>query len=122
MVREIGLCVVAAAALVGLGGCYTVNAPNANAPVECASLNAEMSRLVYAYNAKIAKRRASSQGQKKLNLCDVPSQAKQQVAEMTAIVALGDQINAKQCYQQPVSYPNRIILDRIRAELARCST
>jgi len=117
---QFGLRAAAIAALIGLAGCYqTVNAPNPNAPPECANLDAEISRRVYAYNAKIVNR-ISGPGPKKLDACS--DLAARQRAEMSAIVALGDQINAKKCYQRNVEYRNRRILDSMRAELAKkCS-
>jgi hypothetical protein len=98
-----------------------INAPSAHAPAECANLTAEFSRRTYAYNVRVAALRAEQvpAGQNGL-VCRDASYTRQRIAEMTAIVAVSDRMDAKGCYQRPIGDYNRKLIERLKETLARC--
>jgi hypothetical protein len=112
---------LAAAAIVGLvalAGCgqTVVNAPSANAPSDCSNLAAELSRRQFEYNAKVATARAEQAG----NVCPEPNRIRQQIAELSAVVAVSDKMNAEGCYQHPIGEYNRNLVNRLNGDVARC--
>jgi hypothetical protein len=115
---------VAMIGLIALTGCTQtlVNPPSANAPSECADLTAEQSRRSFAYNVKtqaIREERART-GQAPGLFCLEPNRMRERIAELSAIVAVSDKMNAKGCYQQPIGEYNRKLLDVLKTQLARC--
>jgi hypothetical protein len=114
-----------AAAIIGLvtlTGCVqtVVNAPSANALPECSDLAAELSRRQFEYNAQVATTRAERAATAKSNVCPETRFIRQRIAELSAIVAVSDKMNAKGCYQHPIGEYNRNLLDRLNGSLARC--
>ena len=108
--------------LIGLTGCVQTvsNGPSANAPSECVSLAAEHARRGYAYNVKSQAIRENPA--KRAQLCTEPNRLKERIAELSAIVAISDRMNAKGCYQQPIGQYNRNLIERLKATLAQCQT
>jgi hypothetical protein len=114
------LAVVGPLALTGCG--YTiVNSPSAQAPAECANLAAELSRRGYSYNSKVAATRAEiiASGMTR-PVCQDPRVTRQRIAELSGIVAIEDKMDAKGCYQRPISGYDRNLIGRLTEILARC--
>jgi len=114
------LAVVGPLALTGCG--YTIaNGPSAHAPAECANLAAELSRRGYTYNPKVAERRAEiiASGMAR-PVCQDPRDMRRRIAELSAIVAIEDKMDAKGCYQRPTSDYDRKLVGRLTETLARC--
>jgi hypothetical protein len=114
------LAVVGPLALTGCG--HTVaNAPSAHAPAECATLAAELSRRGYTYNSKVAAIRAEiiASGMAR-PVCRDPRVMRQRIAELGAIVAIEDKMDAKGCYQRPIAAYDRNLVGRMTETLARC--
>jgi hypothetical protein len=99
----------------------TANAPSAHAPAECANLAAELSRRGYTYNSKVAATRAEiiASGMTR-PVCRDPRVMRQRIAELSAIVAIEDKMDAKGCYQRPVAGYDRSLVGRLTETLARC--
>jgi hypothetical protein len=105
-----------------LTGCvHTVaNSPSARAPAECANLAAELSRRGYTYNSKVAAIRAEIIASGTRPVCRDPRVMRQQIAELSAIVAIEDKMDAKGCYQRPIAGYDRNLVGRLTETLARC--
>jgi hypothetical protein len=97
------------------------NAPSAQAPAECANLAAELSRRGYTYNSKSAAIRAQivASGMTR-PVCRDPRVMRQRIAELSAIVAIEDKMDAKGCYQRPIAGYDRNLVGRLTETLARC--
>jgi hypothetical protein len=105
-----------------LTGCYTIaNSPSAHAPAECANLAAEMSRRGYTYNSKVSQRRAevAASGVSR-PVCQDQRLTRQRIAELSAIVAIEDKMDAAGCYQRPISGYDRNLVGRLTEALAHC--
>jgi hypothetical protein len=102
-----------------LTGCgQTVIAPSVNAPSECANLIGEYARRSFAYNAK--GRAFREERVRTGRLCPQPSRLREQIAELSPIIAVMEKMDAKGCYQQPVGPISRKVLDQLKAQLAYC--
>src|SRR5262245_10326257 len=108
--------------LIGCSQTVVINPPSANAPSECANLQAERSRRLFAYNAESSARQEASRANPAGDECPAPNFLRQRMAKLSAIVALADAMNAKGCYQHPINDTyNRNLIERQKARLAKCS-